>query len=379
MSERIRLPRSTKWACLAAVSALALIASGIVVASPLQRDKKASGKATADQSKKNDQSKRNEGDSSLAGPIVARVNGEEITYKALAEEVIARKGKEVLDTMISRLLVEQACRQAGVKITAQEIHDEVTRTAERLNMTTEQYLKVLQDKREMDYKQYERDIVIPGLSLKKMARPHIKVTEDDIQRGFEAYYGEKVRCRWIMLNDRPTAMKVWNELKGENRNGSGKVDLAEFERQVTRWSVDPSSRSIGGQLNQPIGRHTGPAFERLEKAAFALKEDGEISGVIEFGEAHVILYREGRVPPANVKLEDVRSKIEADIYDAKMRDQIEQIFVSIQKSATIENLLTGAVSSPENKTVPAEHIEQSDKAKPPGKTEPQKKAGSVKK
>jgi foldase protein PrsA len=368
MIERIRT-RWLKWAGLAAGLAVGIIATGIVAASPLQRDKKSTSKSTADQPKKTESQVS-------ANPVVARVNGEEITYKALAEEVIARKGKEVLDTMISRLLVEQACRQSGIKITPQEVHDEVNRTAERLNMTTEQYLKVLQEKREMRYEQYERDIVIPGIALKRMARPNVKVGDEDIARGFEAYYGEKIRCRWIMLNDLPTAMKVWNEMKAENKNGNAKVDLAEFERQVTRWSVDPASRSLGGQLTQPIGRHTGPAFKAIEDAAFAMKEDGEISKVVQFGDAYVILYRESRVPPANVKLADVRDKIESDIYDAKMRDQIEQIFVSLQKRATIENLLTGEVSSPEKNAVPAEHLERSDKGKPSGKSEMPKKSNS---
>jgi foldase protein PrsA len=349
-----------------------MIAAQMVIASPPQSQKK-SVPGKSEQLKKGEVDPSALAKTASAPPVVAKVNGEDITYKALAEEVIARKGAEVLDTMISRLLVEQACRQQGIKITAQEINDEIMRTAERFNMTPEKYFAMLQERKGMTPQQYQRDIVWPGLALKRMARKNVKVTDDDIEKGFEAFYGEKVRCRWIMLNDQRTAMKVWNELKDSDTKNKGKVDINEFARQVTLWSVDTGSRSIGGQL-QPIGRHTSPAFENIERAAFALKEDGEISPVVQFGAAYVILYREGRVPASGVKLEDVRGKIEAEIYEAKIRDQIEQVFGEIQKGAKIENLLTGEVSSPQDqKTIPAEHTEKSEPAKSSGKVEQPKK------
>lgn len=370
MSEWIRTHRGTRWVCLVSACVLAFVAAQIVAASPLQNQKKAS----TDSAKKSqpDSSPVTNKAPSLAA-IAAVVNGEEISYKALAEEVIARNGAEVLETMIARLLVDQACRESGIKITSQELQDEVARTADKLGMTTESYLKLLEKEKNIKYEQYIRDIVWPGLALKKMARPKVKVTDDDIEKGFEAYYGEKMKCRWIMLTDLNLAMKVWNELKDADKGSTGKVELAEFERQVTRWSADQGTRSLGGQL-QPIGRHTGPAFQEIEKAAFALKEDGNFSSVLQFGGAYVILYREGRLPPAKVKLEDVRSKIESDIYDAKMRDQIEQVFLTLRNQATVVNNISGDVMSRDKKTVPAEHVEKSDASKAAsGKSEPQKK------
>jgi parvulin-like peptidyl-prolyl isomerase len=370
MSEWIRASRGAKWVGLVGVCGVAFAMGRMVSASPLQQNKSAASKPAADKKKSDPAS------TSSDTPVVAVVNGEEITFKALAEEAIARKGSEILETMISRLLVEQACRQQGIKISAQEINEEIARTSARLNMTPEQYFKLLKDQKNITAAQYERDIVIPGLALKKMARQGVKVTNDDIEKGFEAYYGEKMRCRWIMLNDQPTAMKVWNELKAADKKNEGKIDVAEFERQVTRWSVDPGSRSLGGQL-QPIARHTSPAFKSIEDAAFAMKSNGEISKVVQFGEAYVILYREDSLPPAQVKLEDVRDKIEADIYEAKMRDQIEQIFLSIQRKANIKNLLTGEVSSASDKeAVPAEHIEKNEPAKPTTKMETPKKTNT---
>jgi len=65
----------------------------------------------------------------LQEPIVARVNGEPITWRELAEECLARKGVEVLETMIARKLVEQEARRRRITVTAEEVDREITRTA----------------------------------------------------------------------------------------------------------------------------------------------------------------------------------------------------------------------------------------------------------
>ena len=390
MSERKRTRWTNKWTCLAATLVLALIGSGFVLAEP-QGQKKP---ATPAQPAKTGQGKSGSSDgpakadtNTSAGtattgnipPVVARVNNEEITFKALAEEVIARNGAEVLETMISRLLVDQAVRQQGIKITAQEIDEEIRRTADRMGMPPEQFLKMLKEKRNLDEEHYVRDIVLPGLALKKMARPAVKVTDEDVQKAFEAKYGEKVKCRWLMHNELQTTMKIWNELKTSSEKSSdGRIPLAEFEYQVQHWSIDPETRTLGGQL-QPISRHTSPAFKAIEDAAFAMKEDGDITKVLQFGGAYVILYRETRMPAQDVELsQPVRNELEGWIYEAKMADQIGQIFAMIQKNAKIENNLTGEVHRPQKDVVPAEHSENTKQqpAKSAAKDDTQKKTAT---
>src|SRR5262245_52940621 len=118
MSEWIRTHRGTRWVCLVSACVLAIVAAQLVAASPIQNQKKASADAKKSQP---DSSPANKAPSLAA--IAAVVNGEEITYKALAEEVIARNGAEVLETMIARLLVDQACRESGIKITSQDLQE----------------------------------------------------------------------------------------------------------------------------------------------------------------------------------------------------------------------------------------------------------------
>src|SRR5262249_39586547 len=79
--------------------------------------------------------------SSPAGPVVARVNSQTVSFKTLAEECIARKGPEVLEAMISKLLIQQACKAKGIAVSAQEIDQEVTRHAAQLKISRDDYFK----------------------------------------------------------------------------------------------------------------------------------------------------------------------------------------------------------------------------------------------
>jgi hypothetical protein len=373
MGERNHARSTTRWSWIAAGLLLGAVGIGIAAAEPgakKNQPKSSSAQPAATGSKAttkgtNAPAARPASEPAPAAgngdPIVARVNGQVITYRTLAEECIARKGSEVLESLISKTLVLQACREKGIKVSAAEVDEEIGRTAEKLKMTREQFLKVLKDERDLDPRRYAEDIVMPGIALKKLASPMVQVTEEDIERGFQAFFGEKMKCRWIMFDHQQNAMRVWNELKDSDADGDGKCELAEFERLVTRWSTDVSSRAIGGQI-QPISHHTSPTFQELEKAAFALKDDGEISKVVQLGDAYVILFREGYIPPTEVKLEDVRGQIEAQIYDAKLRDQIAAVFQDLKNNARIENLLTGEVMMP-NQTSSA-HEEEKGKAEP---------------
>ena len=50
---------------------------------------------------------------------LAFVDGTEITVDELAAECLARHGSTVLDTLINRRIIEQACRSKGLMITKQ--------------------------------------------------------------------------------------------------------------------------------------------------------------------------------------------------------------------------------------------------------------------
>src|SRR5262249_59490550 len=56
---------------------------------------------------------------------IAVVNGQHITRQQLADECVARKGKEILDLLVNRTLIEQALRSNKLEVTAAEIDQEI--------------------------------------------------------------------------------------------------------------------------------------------------------------------------------------------------------------------------------------------------------------
>jgi len=52
---------------------------------------------------------------------IALVNGAEITRDQLAAECLGRHGAGVVETMVNRVIIEQACRRSGVTVTPQDV------------------------------------------------------------------------------------------------------------------------------------------------------------------------------------------------------------------------------------------------------------------
>lgn len=301
---------------------------------------------------------------------IARVNGEPITRQQLADECVARRGEEILETLIARKLIDQAIKAGKVEVTPAEVDAEIERVAQSLaGVSREKWLATLAKERKISPAQYSRDIIFPALALRKIATPQVQVTAQDIKDALEAQYGDKLRCRMIMLNSLPVAKEVWEELK---KNPSL------FEKLAQDKSIDPSTRSVGGMLPDPISRHAYPrtvsdaAFEQLvdgvkldakgvkSKVEEKYKpKDGDVSGIIQVTEATwVVLKREGLVParPYDPKDADLRKQVHASIFEAKVQERIGELYNDMMQKASIENLLTGQVKPAGKEELPPDQL-----------------------
>ena len=75
--------------------------------------------------------------------ILSKVGKDSITYDAVAEECVKRFGREVLDDLIHRLIIQQACEENNITVSDQEISDEIARIAKRFNLDVNQWLQML--------------------------------------------------------------------------------------------------------------------------------------------------------------------------------------------------------------------------------------------
>jgi len=276
--------------------------------------------------------------------VAALINGNVISQQELADVCVQRHGKEVLNDMMNRLLVAQACKRDKIIISEQDIDNEIREMAFKHlpllqdgSANIELWLKRATEETGLSVPMYRKNVVVPVLSLKRLTRKQIEVSLEDVQRSFEANFGQKVRCLAIFFgaSDQRRAQEAWqkaNQHKTEENFGA----LAE------RYSFDPDSR-LGKGVIPPIARHCGQP--ELEKAAFALKPN-ELSEIIQVEDHLVILYCIGYTEPLPVKIEDVKADLVADIFEKKQQMIIARYFEKLYEQATWDNYLKGESRNP---------------------------------
>ncbi len=282
-------------------------------------------------------------------PIII-INGQIITRQQLADECIVRKGKEVAEVLINRTLVEQALRAKKLDVTALEIDQEIEAVAGRFGIGREGWLRTLDKERGISPIQYARDIIYPALALRKLCAGRVQVTPKDMKDAFEAQYGEKIRCRMILVDTQQKAIGIWERVR-ENPGG--------FETIASQDSMDTASRSLGGLLADPITRHAYPqsisdaAFRQLvdgdpsDRDPSHKPKDGSFTGPIQAGEmVWVILRRESLSEGdkrATLKDPIVQKRTYEMIYEVKLKETMGLVMQELMKAAAIENQLTGTV------------------------------------
>ena len=281
---------------------------------------------------------------------IAIVNGQAITRQQLADECVVREGPKILDILINRMIIEQALRMRKLEVTGAEIEQEIENVAARFGISREAWLRTLDKEKKISPMQYSRDIIQPALALRKLCASRVQVTPKDLQDAFEAQFGDKIRCRMILLDKQAAAIEIWEELK---KNPGG------FEKLAQDRSIDTGSRSLGGLMAEPITRHAYPqtvsdaAFRQLvdgdplDKNPEHKPKDGDFTGPIQIAEtAWVILRRESLLPAAkgvNLRDERVKKQTYDMIYEVKLKEAMGDVFGELMKASSVENHLTGAV------------------------------------
>ena len=275
-------------------------------------------------------------DASAPAETMARVNNQTIGFDMVARECVDRHGKEVLENMINRLLIEQECERNKVNVSEAEVEQEITEITEKFKLPLDQWYKMLAAERGVTPQQYKNDVIWPMLALRKLAelQAESQVTEADMLHAFERDYGPRVKARMILLNGNGRqAAKIWDQCK---------ADPDKFEDLAAEFSTDPNTRSLGGAM-PPIRKHGG--LPQLEEAAFKLKE-GEISPIIQVGEQHFILKCEGRTEPITTDPKSVWDELYAQVTEEKTQLAVANTFKDIKDRADIHNYLDGTSTTP---------------------------------
>ena len=196
------------------------------------------------------------------------------------------------------------------------------------------YKRQVTKKAEVSVDIYVRDAVWPSAALKKLAGSSVKISEEDIKKGFAANYGERVEVLAIVLSSHRTANEVFDLAR---KNPSEKF----FGELAHQYSSEPYSQSNYGQV-PPIRRFGGQPM--VEEEAFKLKP-GEISGVLAVADKFIILRCLGRTKPVVRSLDTVKDELVKDIREKKTRIAMSREFDRLKAGSQIDNFLAGTTTS----------------------------------
>ena len=267
--------------------------------------------------------------------IAALVNNKQISIEQLMEECLARYGRDMLETEINFRLLRQALKQRKLAVTGQEIQQEIARAAESFGYLKKdgtpdsaQWIQEVTEQEGIGRNEYVRDAVWPSVALKRLVGNQVAITQEDLQKGFEANYGTRVEVLAIVLGRQRVAEEVWDMAR---KNPSREF----FGQLAEQYSIESVSRANFGEI-PPIRRHGGQP--QIEREAFQLKP-GELSAIVAMGDKFVIMKCLGHTQPIVDKLADVKDELTKDIREKKIRLAMAEEFDRLKESAQIHNFL----------------------------------------
>ena len=257
--------------------------------------------------------------------VVAVVNGQTITRDRISEACVERFGTIVLDNLLNKHLILQACEAKGIQITQADVNQEIDRVASKFGLTTKLFLKTLDEERDVTPEQYASEIVWPMLALRALAADKIAVSQQEIDQIIQSEYGPKVSVRMIAVSQADKAAQLHQQVTQQ-------PEL--FRRLAKEHSEDAPSASVEGLL-PPIRRHNGD--DVLERIAFNLREN-EISQVFQIGELHIMLQcvrHLAATPPDPQLLPAIQERIVDHLRDRRLQQSADELFAALQKNSQI--------------------------------------------
>jgi parvulin-like peptidyl-prolyl isomerase len=284
-----------------------------------------------------------------------------VTREELGEFLVLRRGADKVELLINRRIIDIACREAGVEVTAAEVEASFAEDLKGLGgITSNDFVKQVLRRYGKNLVEWKEDVIRPKLMLAKLCRSKISVTEDDIRTAFDARFGEKVECRIIQWIKKEMDMDM-AEVKKLAEAGYAKVrdNDQEFSDQAKHQQSGPLA-STGGKI-KPIHHHladVNPPFadralnDKIESEAFRL-QPGEVSGLIKIPDGYMVMKCDKRVPAdSTVNPAAVRDALVKEITEHKTLGAIPKIVKELRERAQPKNVFDATPSGAHTEFVP---------------------------
>ena len=261
---------------------------------------------------------------------MAMVNGESIYMDELNDLLVRGHGLPMARQLIANELVRQAAEKQNITITDQDVQTAKDRALQQIfgdAAKGEQRQKLLAqflDRYNVSARQWTLTMR-RNVRLAKLAEPRVSINEQELSEAFGDKYGRKVVVRHIQTASLADAQRILSELDG----GADFVELARSE------STNQATAKNGGLL-EPIGIKQPNIPPALRQVALELKTQGQRSEPVQVGTTFHLLELVSVIEPKDVKFEDVKHQLTAELRDRKLRTMQQRVFRELIAAAKID-------------------------------------------
>ncbi|MFW5796011.1 MAG: peptidylprolyl isomerase [Alkalispirochaeta sp.] len=343
---------------LPAVIALFLVATVAFAGGNKEKEAQDAG---AEGTEATEQTESREGERITVEDAVARVNGQ-LLPRSEFDQVLASNiarfeaqnqqafdpqyrpqlERQVLDSLITRELLEQEAARLGVEVSDEQVDETLGQFKGQFPNESAYQMALEQEGFTEDefLGELRRQMVIEEV-IRTRAYDEVAVTEEQMRSFYDdnpQYFeiSDQVEARHIILTtegitDEETLAEKRAEIE-EIRQEI--VDGADFAAVARERSEGPSA-SDGGELGR-FGR--GQMVPEFEEAAFAL-EPGEISDVVETEFGYHILQVTDKVSGRTETFEEAQDNIETFLLEQERNVAVQHYLADLKEEAEIEELI----------------------------------------
>ena len=256
-----------------------------------------------------------------------------VTREELGEYLIARRGAGKADLLANRMIIDRACREAGVEVTGAEVEAEMAADLKSLGGVSQaDFVKQVLRKHNCNLVEWKEDVLRPRLMLAKLCRGRVQVSEEDLRRAFEARYGEKLEGRLIHW-------PADQEARAKAEAARARASEEEFARLARQQAQSPLA--AGGGRVRPFGRgQMEKGYAEVERQAFRLRP-GDVTDLVRVNDGYVVFKCDRRQPADTTKSPDaagVREELAREVTDRKVSEEIQTIVPTLRARAKPEGV-----------------------------------------
>lgn len=259
-------------------------------------------------------------------PAVAVVNGEKIKRSELYSAMYTQGGRETLDDLIVRQLIQQEGKKCGVTVSEEEIDAEIDTIVGEYFMGMEDQFNSY-----LEQQGYSVDLIRDDASIsilvRKIVGEDLEIGEEEARKYFDENPGafdvsEEIKARHILVETEEEALKVISRLeKGE--------DFAKLAREL---SQDSGTKEKGGDLGF---FPRGEMVKEFEEVAFGLK-DGERSAPVKTVHGYHVIETLERKEGREVTYKEVAKQVKEKVKDDKIPLLVQELIDRLKKEAVID-------------------------------------------